>query len=97
MVGSRREDGNYVRLYFSYFDEEGNAFKSFQLPHKDPEFDKMLLKVYNYPEFSKVDTKMDEKSVYDMIEKNETVTPEFIGEIQKDDEVDANTGASILN
>jgi hypothetical protein len=96
MVGSRREDGNYVRLYFSYFDEEGNAFKSFQLPHKDPEFDKMLLKVYNYPEFSKVDTKMDEKSVYDMIEKNETVTPEFIGEIQKDDEVDANTGASVI-
>lgn len=39
---------------------------------------------------------MDEKSVYDMIEKNETVTPEFIGEIQKDDEVDANTGASVV-
>lgn len=96
MVGSRREDGNYVRLYFSYFDKEGKVYKPFQLPHENPLYDKMLMKVYNYPEFSTVDTKLDEKSVYDLLEKNQVVTPAFKGVVREADAVDANSGASVI-
>lgn len=50
VFGSRRSDGNYTRLYISYFDEKGKAHKAFLLPQKDPEYYDFLLKSYNIPE-----------------------------------------------
>lgn len=50
VFGSRRFDGNYTRLYISYFDEQGKAHKAFLLPQKDPEYYDFLLKSYNIPE-----------------------------------------------
>jgi dipeptidyl aminopeptidase/acylaminoacyl peptidase len=51
IFSSRRIDGLFTRLYFSYFDENGNAHKPFLLPQKDPEFYTTFLKSYNVPEF----------------------------------------------
>lgn len=50
MVASRREDGNFCRVYFSYF-HDGKAEKAFLLPQEDPEQNTFLLKSYNRPEF----------------------------------------------
>ena len=50
MIASRREDGNYCRVYFSYF-SNGKAEKAFLLPQEDPEQNTFLLKSYNRPEF----------------------------------------------
>lgn len=50
MIASRRDDGNYSRVYFSYF-KDGKAEKAFLLPQKDPEQNTFLLKSYNRPEF----------------------------------------------
>ena len=50
MVASRREDGNYCRVYFSYFNN-GKAEKAFLMPQEDPEYNTFLLKSYNRPEF----------------------------------------------
>ena len=50
MVASRREDGNYCRVYFSYFNN-GKVEKAFMLPQEDPEHNVFLLKSYNRPEF----------------------------------------------
>lgn len=50
MVASRRDDGNYSRVYFSYF-KDGKAYKAFEMPQKDPENNTLLLKSYNRPEF----------------------------------------------
>ena len=50
MVASRRDDGNYCRVYFSYFNN-GKVEKAFMLPQEDPEFNTFLLKSYNRPEF----------------------------------------------
>lgn len=51
VFSSRREDGLYTRLYFSYFDKSGNLHKPFLLPQKDPGINAALLKSYNVPEF----------------------------------------------
>lgn len=51
LFSSRRDDGNYTRLYFAYFDKEGKAHKAFELPQKDPEFYLRFLRSYNIPEF----------------------------------------------
>ena len=51
IFSSRRDDGNYTRLYIAYFDKEGKAHKAFALPQKDPGFYTYFLKSYNIPEF----------------------------------------------
>jgi hypothetical protein len=50
VFSSRRIDGLYTRLYFSYFDSNGKANKPFLLPQKDPAFYSSFLKSYNVPE-----------------------------------------------
>lgn len=49
---SRRRDNNYTRLYFSWFDENGEAHKAFELPQKDPDYELFHLRSYNIPEFT---------------------------------------------
>lgn len=53
LFASRRDDGNYSRLYFSYFDKQGRAHKAFELPQKDPDFYDFYLRSFNVPEFMK--------------------------------------------
>jgi hypothetical protein len=50
MCASRRDDGNYSRVYFSYFNN-GKVEKAFLMPQEDPELNTCLLKSYNRPEF----------------------------------------------
>ncbi|MCF0233912.1 MAG: PD40 domain-containing protein, partial [Thermoguttaceae bacterium] len=50
VFSSRREDGQYTRLYFTHVDENGNETKPFMLPQKDPAQNKRFFKSYNVPE-----------------------------------------------
>ena len=50
VMASRRDDGNYSRVYISYFDAQGKARKAFAVPQADPEHDKLMLRSYNRPE-----------------------------------------------
>ena len=50
MCASRRDDDNYSRVYFAYFNN-GKVEKAFMLPQEDPEHHIFLLKSYNRPEF----------------------------------------------
>lgn len=50
MIASRRDDDNYSRVYFAYFNN-GKVDKAFLLPQEDPELHISLLKSYNRPEF----------------------------------------------
>lgn len=51
LFSSRRDDGNYTRLYLAHFDRQGRAHKAFILPQSSPEFYRNLLRSYNVPEF----------------------------------------------
>ena len=50
MCASRRIDGNYSRVFISYF-SNGKARKAFLMPQEDPEHNVFRLKSYNRPEF----------------------------------------------
>lgn len=50
VFSSRRIDGLFTRLYFTYFDTDGKAHKPFILPQKNPQFYDTFLKSYNVPE-----------------------------------------------
>ncbi|GHT07650.1 cytochrome c biosynthesis protein [Bacteroidia bacterium] len=51
IFSSRRLDGNYTRLFISYFDKEGKGHKPFLLPQKHADYYDALMKSYNIPEF----------------------------------------------
>ncbi len=51
LLSSRRDDGNYTRLYISYFDSNGKAHKPFRLPQRTAADDDRLLRSYNASEF----------------------------------------------
>ncbi len=54
VFSSRRMDGLYTRLYFTYIDANGVAHKPFLLPQKNPvQFYEDLMLAYNIPEFIK--------------------------------------------
>ena len=50
MLASRRDDDNYSRVYFAYFNN-GKVSKAFLMPQENPELHISLLKSYNRPEF----------------------------------------------
>lgn len=49
---SRRRDNNYTRLYFAYFDRNGEVHKAFELPQEDPNYETLHLRSYNVPELT---------------------------------------------
>lgn len=53
VFSSRRDDGNYTRVYIAYFDEHGQGHKAFLLPQENPMHNILLLKSYNVPELTK--------------------------------------------
>ena len=51
LFSSRRDDGNYTRLYMAYFDAGGHAHRPFLLPQRQPRHDLQMLRSYNAAEF----------------------------------------------
>jgi hypothetical protein len=74
LFSSRRLDGNYTRLFISYFDSKGNGHKPILLPQKMPDYYDVLMKSYNVPEFITGKIKI---SPYEFAEKakTEAITP----------------------
>ncbi|MDO9340326.1 MAG: hypothetical protein Q7T72_07355 [Bacteroidales bacterium] len=63
VFSSRRIDGLFTRLYFSYFDTTGKAHKPFLLPQKDPEFYTTFLKSYNVPELITTEVELNPRKL----------------------------------
>lgn len=51
VFSSRRDDGNYTRLYLGHISADGTLGKAFLLPQKDPARNERLMYSYNIPEF----------------------------------------------
>ena len=64
---SRRIDGNYTRIFLTYFDRHGQAHKAFPIPQEDPEHNTLLLKSYNVPELTKDAVAISPSDLYQCI------------------------------
>ncbi|MBP5620797.1 MAG: PD40 domain-containing protein, partial [Thermoguttaceae bacterium] len=73
VFSSRREDGQYTRLYFTHFDENGRASKPFVLPQRDPRHNWNRFKSYNVPELITQRINVDRRAVVDAF--NEKAIP----------------------
>lgn len=50
LFASRRNDGCYSRIFMAHVDSNGVAGKAFEMPQKNPDDTRLLLKSYNRPE-----------------------------------------------
>ena len=66
---SRRNDGNYTSLFFSYIDKNGKSSKAFQLPQENPEHDILSTVGYNVPEFTKEKIKTQVKDFRNVLKQ----------------------------
>ena len=89
----RREDGNYGRPYFSYFDKNGKAHRPFVIPHTDADYNMNLIKSYNATEFLLGPVEVSQNEFYSLIEKEEAIQSTY-GSEMTDSEVDTYSGAS---
>ena len=65
MFESRRDDGNYTRTYFAYFDSKGCLHKPFEMPAEDPEYFRLLLRSWSRPEFMKEPVHITPRQFYE--------------------------------
>lgn len=52
IFGSRREDGEYTRLFIAHMQPDGTFSKPFTIPQKDPHSNSLRVYSYNIPEFT---------------------------------------------
>jgi hypothetical protein len=64
---SKRSDGVFARIYFSYVDEQGRVHKPMVLPQKDPTFYDRFLKTYNVPELARTPAPASARSLTQVI------------------------------
>lgn len=67
MFESRRDDGNYTRTYFAYFDKQGKVYKPFMMPAEDPEYFRLLLRSWSRPELMKEPVRITPRQFYEKI------------------------------
>lgn len=74
VISSRREDGQYTRLYLARVAEDGTATKPFVLPQKDPEHNRKRFKSYNVPELNIEPIRIDYRKLVDAAKKEPVAT-----------------------
>ena len=65
LCSSRRDDGNYTRTYFAYFDKQGRLHKPFEVPATDPEYFRLFLRSWSRPEFMKEPVRITPRQFYE--------------------------------
>ncbi|MBN2189107.1 MAG: PD40 domain-containing protein [Chitinispirillaceae bacterium] len=71
LFSSKRDNGKFTRLYFSFVDSGGNAHKPFILPQKDPAFYGSCIKYYNFPEFAAAPVPFSEREILGAVKSRE--------------------------
>lgn len=60
VFASKREDGQYTKLYLSSIDDQGRATKPFLLPQRNPwKYYHSLFDAYNVPDFTRTKVELD--------------------------------------
>ena len=72
---SKRRDGVFARIYFSYIDEQGRAHKPVLLPQKDPTFYDRFIRTYNVPELSRTPAPARGLAISQVIRKPPATAP----------------------
>ncbi|MBQ7442699.1 MAG: PD40 domain-containing protein [Bacteroidaceae bacterium] len=75
---SRRDDGDFTRIYIAHFDSSGRTHKPFLLPQRDPEYNTLLLKSYNVPELARNPVRLTPRQLQHTVLDTEAQTATYI-------------------
>ena len=78
VFASRRDDGDFTRIYIAHFDTDGQAHKPFLLPQRDPEYNTLLLKSYNVPELSRNPVRINKSQFEHTVLHTETEPAQYL-------------------
>jgi len=67
VFSSRRTDGIFTRPFFAHIGADGQASKPFELPTRDPDRHRQLLKSYNVPEFMRGPVTLKPQQIADIL------------------------------
>jgi hypothetical protein len=70
---SKKRGGLFTRTHFSYIDPDGNVYKPFILPQKNPAFYDSLLNTYSVPELLTGPVKINQKALTRAIRSEEKI------------------------
>ena len=77
VFASKRRDGLFGRLYFSYVEGDGSVHKPFLLPQQDPAFYDSFLENFNVPELIRSAVLADQRALLEAI--GPAAVPQAIG------------------
>jgi hypothetical protein len=64
---SKRADGQFLRVYFTYVDQEGKSHRPFLMPQEDPAFYDSFIQLHQMPELITGPVQVSEKDFVDAI------------------------------
>jgi hypothetical protein len=73
LFSSKRDNGKFTRLYFSFIDSCGTPHKPFILPQKDPAYYGSCMKYYNFPEFAAAPVPFSEREILKAVRAPEKI------------------------
>ena len=82
VFSSRRNDGNYTRLFIAHIDAKGKGTKPFELPCADPDYHRQFMKSYNIPEFMRGPVTIRPQAFADVL-KGDGETVKYVQKLSK--------------
>jgi len=86
---SKRRDGLFGRVYFSYIHPDGKAEKPVLLPQADPAFHRTFLENFNAPELITGPVRVPEKELLRAVESSDPRVATFAGMLSPSDQASA--------
>ncbi len=80
VFSSRRDDSGYTRPFIAHVDANGHATKPFELPQRDPDHNRQLMKSYNIPEFMRGPVEVSPQQFADVL-KGEGEKVKYVGRL----------------
>ncbi len=84
LFSSRRNDGDFTRLFMAHIDAQGKGSKPFELPQATPDFHRQFTKSYNIPEFMRGPVKVTPQEFADLLKNHEGDPVKYVHRLSKD-------------
>ena len=82
VFSSRRNDGVFTRPFIAHFDGKGTFSKPFELPSKNPDYHRQLLKSYNVPELMRGPVNLTPQEFADVL-KSPGIPVKYVSRLRK--------------
>ena len=82
VFSSRRTDGVYTRPFIAHIDANMQSTKPFELPSKDPDYHRQLMKSYNIPEFMNGPVNLKPQDIADVL-KQKVEPVKYVNQLSK--------------